>query len=36
MRTKMDYLVLENCVLTKADQLHTEEGASWKDLPELD
>ena len=36
MRTEMDYLVLENYLLTKSDQPPWEENDSWKDEFELD
>jgi carbamoyltransferase len=36
MRTEMDYLVVENFLLSKADQPHWEKDDSWKDEFELD
>jgi len=36
MRTEMDYLVLENCLLAKSDQPRTDGDDSWKDEFELD
>ncbi len=36
MRTEMDYLVLENCVLRKSDQPAWEDDGSWRDEFELD
>ncbi len=36
MRTEMDYLVVENFLLTKADQPTWEKDDSWKDEFELD
>src|SRR5262249_29017342 len=36
MRTEMDVLVLENCVLEKADQKRLEEDTDWKKEFELD
>lgn len=36
MRTEMDYLVLENVILTKSNQPKREEDESWKDEFELD
>ncbi len=36
MRTDMDILVLENCVLYKEDQPEWTEGDAWKNLYELD
>lgn len=36
MRTEMDYLVLENCVLKKKDQPHFSEKQDWKETYELD
>ncbi len=36
MRTEMDYLVLENCVLAKSDQPQVDGDDSWKDEFELD
>ncbi len=36
MRTEMDYLVLENCLLAKTDQPDPGEDASWRDEFELD
>lgn len=36
MRTEMDYLVLENCLLAKPDQPAWEKDESWKDEFELD
>ncbi|WP_462321130.1 carbamoyltransferase family protein [Halochromatium sp.] len=36
MRTEMDYLVLENCLLTKADQPTAEQDLSWQQTFELD
>jgi carbamoyltransferase len=36
MRTEMDYLVVENFLLKKADQPHWEKDDSWQDEFELD
>jgi len=36
MRTEMDYLVLENYLLAKADQPKWEKDESWKNEFELD
>ena len=36
MRTEMDYLVLENCLLTKTEQPTVERDESWKEEFELD
>lgn len=36
MRTGMDYLVLENFVLSKPDQPQSDDDGSWKDEFELD
>jgi carbamoyltransferase len=36
MRTEMDYLVLENCLLTKSKQPKIERDESWKEEFELD
>ena len=36
MRTEMDYLVVENCLLAKPDQPVWEQDESWKDEFELD
>ena len=36
MRTDMDYLVLENCLLAKTDQPEVEQDDSWKTEFELD
>ncbi|MDJ0957366.1 MAG: carbamoyltransferase [Arenicellales bacterium] len=36
MRTEMDYLVVENCLLSKSDQPEWEKDDSWKDEFELD
>ena len=36
MRTEMDYLVLENHLLAKADQPQWEKDDSWKEEFELD
>ncbi|MGC1951167.1 MAG: carbamoyltransferase C-terminal domain-containing protein, partial [Gammaproteobacteria bacterium] len=36
MRTEMDYLVLENCLLAKAEQPAWEKDESWKEEFELD
>ncbi len=36
MRTEMDYLVMENVILTKTDQPVYEQDESWKDEYELD
>ena len=36
MRTEMDVLALENCVLTKGDQPQNEEGSTWQSQFELD
>ena len=36
MRTEMEYLVLENCLLSKVDQPEWEKDESWKDEFELD
>ncbi len=36
MRTEMDYLVLENCVLKKKDQPQFSEKLDWKETYELD
>jgi carbamoyltransferase len=36
MRTEMDCLVLENCILMKSDQPEREQDDSWKDEFELD
>ncbi len=36
MRTEMDYLVIENFLLSKADQPHWEKDDSWQDEFELD
>jgi len=36
MRTEMDYLIMENCILTKKDQPAREKDDSWKDEFELD
>ncbi len=36
MRTEMDYLVLENCVLKKKDQPPFSEKLDWKEAYELD
>ena len=36
MRTEMDYLVVENVLLAKADQPHWEKDDSWQDEFELD
>jgi carbamoyltransferase len=36
MRTEMDYLVLENCLLAKQEQSAKEQDASWKEEFELD
>ena len=36
MRTEMDYLVLENCLLEKSQQLDFPDDDSWKDEFELD
>ena len=36
MRTEMDYLVVENCLLAKSDQPKWDQDDSWKDEFELD
>lgn len=36
MRTEMDYLVLENCLLAKTDQPQWKKDESWRDEFELD
>ena len=36
MRTEMDYLVMENCLLAKTDQLEWEKDDSWQHEFELD
>jgi len=36
MRTEMDYLVIENCLLAKSDQPTWEESADWQQEFELD
>ena len=36
MRTEMDYLVLENCLLAKNDQLEWSEKDDWREEFELD
>lgn len=36
MRTEMDVLVLENCMLYKKEQPHWDEGQGWRDELELD
>jgi carbamoyltransferase len=36
MRTGMDYLVLENCLLSKAEQMNVEENTDWQAVYELD
>ena len=36
MRTEMDYLVVENCILSKAEQPEQEEDRSWEEEFELD
>ena len=36
MRTEMDYLVVENCIMAKTDQPEWEKDDSWKDEFELD
>jgi carbamoyltransferase len=36
MRTEMDYLVIENCLLAKSDQPAWEETANWQQEFELD
>jgi carbamoyltransferase len=36
MRTEMDYLVVENCLLAKADQPPWEKDQSWMNEFELD
>jgi carbamoyltransferase len=36
MRTEMDYLVLENCLLAKHDQVQLKDDGSWKTEFELD
>ncbi len=36
MRTEMDYLIMENCILTKEDQPAKEKDESWKEEFELD
>lgn len=36
MRTEMDVLVLENCILYEEDQPEFQEGVDWKMLYELD
>ena len=36
MRTEMDYLVVENCLMAKADQPHWEKDDSWQQEFELD
>ena len=36
MRTEMDYLVLENCLLTKSEQPAQEQDLSWQQTFELD
>jgi carbamoyltransferase len=36
MRTDMDYLVLENCLLSKAEQINVEENTDWQAVYELD
>jgi len=36
MRTEMDYLIMENCILAKTDQPETEKDESWKEEFELD
>ena len=36
MRTEMDYLVLENCLLAKTDQLEWTEKGDWREEFELD
>ncbi len=36
MRTEMDILVLENCILYKEDQTELDKDNSWKDEYELD
>jgi carbamoyltransferase len=36
MRTEMDYLVLENCLLAKSDQTEVEDDRSWMSEFELD
>jgi carbamoyltransferase len=36
MRTEMDYLILENCLLSKTDQMNVEENTDWQALYELD
>ncbi len=36
MRTEMDLLVLENCILDKSEQPHWEEKKDWRDELELD
>lgn len=36
MRTEMDYLVLENCLLAKSDQPQWQKDESWQDEFELD
>jgi carbamoyltransferase len=36
MRTEMDYLVIENCLLAKPDQPRWEDSADWQQEFELD
>jgi len=36
MRTEMDYLILENCLLAKADQPEWTEKGDWREEFELD
>jgi carbamoyltransferase len=36
MRTGMDYLVIENILLAKADQPHREDDKRWQEEFELD
>ena len=36
MRTEMDYLVLENCLLDKKEQTPLKNDSNWRDEFELD
>ncbi|MEE8321259.1 MAG: carbamoyltransferase [Gammaproteobacteria bacterium] len=36
MRTEMDYLILENCLLSKTNQMNVGENTDWQALYELD
>lgn len=36
MRTRMDYLILENCLLSKVEQMNVEENTDWQAVYDLD